>query len=72
MWETHKTDDTGEDGDTGVLPPLLAADLARPTAEGVRLARERVGLVDEKVETLAALQDRVDVLHHDVLPVTVS
>lgn len=69
---THDDDNTCEDGDFRVLPPLLAAHGTRSAAERVRLTRERVSLVDEEVKALAALQDRVDVLHHDVLAVSVS
>ena len=63
---THHDYDPGQERYPRVLPPLLPPHAPRPAPERVRLARERVGLVHEQVEALAPLQDRVDVLDHDV------
>lgn len=68
----HEDNKAEQDGDTRVLPPLLATDSPRSAAESVRLARKRIRLVDQEIEALAALQDRLDVLDHDVLAGIVS
>lgn len=64
---THHAHYSRQDRDLRVLPPLLSPDAPCAPPEGICLARKSIGLVHEEVEALAALQDRVDVLDHDVL-----
>ena len=48
---------------SGSLPPHRP----RPAAERRRLPRHHVRLVDQQLDALAAREDLLDVLHHDVL-----
>ena len=63
---TYHADYARQRHDPDVAPPLLSSDRPGPASESVRLSCESIRLVDQQVETFSSLQNRVDVLHHDV------
>ena len=67
--EEDESDNDAEGDDLAVLPPHLPADGACAAAEGGRLGGHGVGLVDEELDALAAAEDLLDVLDHNVLDV---
>lgn len=65
--KTYQANEHTQRHDLRIAPPHLATDVARPAAECGGLARHDVGLVDEQLDALAAAQDLLHVLDHDVL-----
>jgi hypothetical protein len=66
---THHTNNTRQGHDPNIAPPLLSPDRSGSSSESVRLSRERVRLVHEQIQALSSLQDRVNVLDHDIFAV---
>lgn len=64
---THHPDNTCQGHDSHISPPLLTPDISCSASESVCLSSQSVRLVHQKIQALSSLQDRVDVLNHDIL-----